>query len=235
MKQDYKSINLDWQKINAVLLDMDGTLLDLHFDNYFWQDFLPELLAEKNNESIEQAKTHLFSLQDEVKGTLDWYCLDYWSTKLQVDIKSLKREILHKISFRPNALEFLEYLKDLQGEKEQKKTTPLKIIMATNAHPDAIEIKMMKAEMSHYFDSICSSHEIGYAKEDQRFWALLMDKYQLLSSNCLFIDDSLSVLKSAEQFGIGYLLAIDKPDSQRQKINAAPFTAISNFEQLIYK
>ena len=27
---------LAWRDIDTVLLDMDGTLLDLHYDNHFW-------------------------------------------------------------------------------------------------------------------------------------------------------------------------------------------------------
>ena len=37
---------LDWSRIDTVLLDMDGTLLDLNFDNYFWQKHLPLRYAE---------------------------------------------------------------------------------------------------------------------------------------------------------------------------------------------
>ena len=37
---------LDWDSIDTVLLDMDGTLLDLHFDNHFWLEFVPHKYAE---------------------------------------------------------------------------------------------------------------------------------------------------------------------------------------------
>jgi len=228
-----KKINLDWNNIDTVLLDMDGTLLDLHFDNYYWHDLLPELYAQNNGLSLTDGKARLIELQNKVKGTLDWYCLDYWTKTLKIDIKALKHEILHKIIFRPNALKFLEDLKRRQKQRILKKQSSLKIIMATNAHPDAIEIKMMKAKMNQYFDNICSSHELGFAKEEQSFWHLLMDKYALTSSRCLFIDDSLPVLHSAKQFGIGSLLAIDKPDSQKDRNDTMPFKAISDFSQLI--
>ena len=31
----------DWSCIEVVCLDMDGTVLDLHFDNLFWLEVLP--------------------------------------------------------------------------------------------------------------------------------------------------------------------------------------------------
>ncbi|MFT6732633.1 MAG: HAD superfamily hydrolase (TIGR01509 family) [Polaribacter sp.] len=233
MKQYFEKINLSWSKIDTVLLDMDGTLLDLHFDNYYWHDLLPQLYAKNNNISLSEGKKNLIALQEKVKGTLDWYCLDYWTKTLKIDIKALKHEILHKISFRPNAVNFLGHLKKIQNERRANKQPDFKIIMATNAHPDTIGIKMMKAEMNQYFDHICSSHELGYAKEEQIFWKLLIEKYQLSSSKCLFIDDSMPVLISASQFGIGSILAIDKPDSEKERKDMTPFTTVSDFSQLI--
>ena len=37
---------IDWDDIDTVLLDMDGTLLDLHFDNFFWMHYMPRRYAE---------------------------------------------------------------------------------------------------------------------------------------------------------------------------------------------
>lgn len=34
--------DIAWQEVDTVLLDMDGTLTDLAFDNYFWQTLVPE-------------------------------------------------------------------------------------------------------------------------------------------------------------------------------------------------
>ncbi|HNG60363.1 MAG TPA: haloacid dehalogenase, partial [Cellvibrionaceae bacterium] len=39
---------IPWQAIDTLLLDMDGTLLDLHYDNYFWLEYLPRAFAAKN-------------------------------------------------------------------------------------------------------------------------------------------------------------------------------------------
>ena len=51
---------LDWNNISTVLLDMDGTLLDLHFDNYFWQHHVPVRYAEKHKLELDDARNFLF-------------------------------------------------------------------------------------------------------------------------------------------------------------------------------
>ena len=54
---------IDWEHIDTVLLDMDGTLLDLHFDNYFWTQHLPGVYARENrlseNISIDELQGKL--------------------------------------------------------------------------------------------------------------------------------------------------------------------------------
>lgn len=42
-------LDIDWQAVDTVLLDMDGTLLDLAFDNYFWQKLVPETYGEQQD------------------------------------------------------------------------------------------------------------------------------------------------------------------------------------------
>ena len=49
-------MNLDWHTIDTVLLDMDGTLLDLYYDNHFWREHVPMRFAEKQKISLDQAK-----------------------------------------------------------------------------------------------------------------------------------------------------------------------------------
>ena len=50
---------LDWSKISTVLLDMDGTILDLHFDNHFWLHHLPLRYSEIHQVNLAEAKKSL--------------------------------------------------------------------------------------------------------------------------------------------------------------------------------
>ena len=101
----------DWNDIDTVLLDMDGTLLDLHFDNYFWLTHLPKRYAETHGVDEAEATQKLHSLIRAHEGTLAWYCIDFWADELKIDILSLKEEVQHKIQIRPFVIEFLQALK----------------------------------------------------------------------------------------------------------------------------
>jgi hypothetical protein len=49
---------IDWSEIETVMLDMDGTLLDLSFDNYFWRSVVPEYYGHQKNVSFDEAVAH---------------------------------------------------------------------------------------------------------------------------------------------------------------------------------
>ena len=88
---------LDWQEIDTVLLDMDGTLLDLHFDSHFWLEFLPLKYAEKHGLDPERSRAPLIERIMSLRGSLEWYCLDYWSRELDLPLAELKREVADRI------------------------------------------------------------------------------------------------------------------------------------------
>lgn len=104
-------VAIDWSSIDTVLLDMDGTLLDLHFDNHFWREHLPKRYAEKHSIALDQAKRQLYPRFKAQEGTMNWYCVDYWSQNLGVDIVLLKAEVAHLIAVHPHVIGFLKFLR----------------------------------------------------------------------------------------------------------------------------
>jgi HAD superfamily hydrolase (TIGR01509 family) len=214
---------LDWQQIDTLFLDMDGTLLDLHFDNHFWLEHLPRKYALSKGCSLEDARRHIQEKTDSQSGTLNWYCLDYWSAELQVDIPTLKTEIEHLIRFRPHVQDFLLQLK----------RTSHRVVLTTNAHHKSLEIKLRNTGLQQYLDRIISAHDLGFAKEETGFWEQLQMIEPFDRERTALIDDSLAVLRAAQRYGIRYLLAIAQPDSSQPARQTGDFGALDCFTSIL--
>ncbi|HYQ92423.1 MAG TPA: HAD family hydrolase, partial [Candidatus Competibacteraceae bacterium] len=154
---------LPWRRIATVLLDMDGTLLDLRFDNHFWLEYMPRRYGERHGLDLAGATAELLARYCQVEGTLAWYCLDYWTQKLDMDVALLKREVAHLIAVQPHALEFLGTVR----------TADKRVVLVTNAHPGSLSLKMEKTQLAGHFDAIVCAHELGLVKEQAEFWPRL--------------------------------------------------------------
>ena len=216
-------MNFDWSKINSVFLDLDGTLLDLHFDNHFWLEHVPLRYAERHGLDHAEAMSILNKKYSAVMGSLSWYCIDYWSRELQLDIPELKREVSHKIAVRPQVEDFLQYV-HMHGKR---------VVLVTNAHSASVAIKMEKTGLDQHFDRIVTSHELGYAKEQAEFWPALHNIEYFDPRHTLFIDDNFHVLDSAREYGVEYLLAIKKPDSQGPAKEHPEYELIESYDQIM--
>lgn len=213
---------IDWREIDTVLLDMDGTLLDLHFDSHFWLEHLPRRYRELHKLDQAAQQTLLERIVGE-QGTLNWYSLAYWSRELDLDVVALKREVQHLIGFRGDALDFLTWLKDAHP----------RVVLATNADRSSLSLKLPLTGLEKYLDAIISSEDVGAAKEEQAFWFALQEREAFDPARTLFIDDNPRVLESAREFGIKYLMGIRKPDSQRPEKELQEFVALDRFAQLL--
>ncbi|PKH01120.1 GMP/IMP nucleotidase [Psychromonas sp. MB-3u-54] len=210
-------------EVDTVLLDMDGTLLDLHYDNHFWMEYVPRQYAQKAHISLAQAQHHMSAQYTKVAGSLDWYCYDYWSATLGLDIHQLQYQTKHKIQLRSDTLWFLEYLKSLNK----------RVIMLTNAHRSGIALKMQQCEITHYFEAIVSSHDYRIAKESRTFWQMAAEQYSIDFKQSLFIDDSEKILQVAQQVGVAYLRGIKTPDSEKPAQEMQHFQGINLFSELL--
>jgi putative hydrolase of the HAD superfamily len=212
-----------WEEIDTVLLDMDGTLLDLRFDNYFWLEILPERYAQRHQLSLEAARARLAPLFIAKQGTLDWYCIDFWSRELSLDIAMLKREACGEVCFLPGAERFLQVL-------HQHGLDP---VLVTNAHRGVLEIKAAQTGLARYFRRIVSSHDFGVPKEHAHFWSQLQAHLGFDPQRCLFVDDSLPVLNAARAHGIGHSFAITRPDSTQHARQIADVPSVEREADLL--
>jgi HAD superfamily hydrolase (TIGR01509 family) len=212
-----------WDTIDTVLLDMDGTLLDKHFDDYFWEHYVPEIFAEKNDLTPREARKKLLASYKSIEGTLAWTDLDYWSEKLDLDIPALKLKINHLIQVHPYVVDFLQYIRSLQKE----------VHLVTNAHGKTLDIKMRKTQIGPYFDRIICSQDIGLPKEDPAFWEQLASMLGFDGKRTMLADDNENVLLAAQAQGIGALIFVARPSSRADVIRSEKFTSIVYFNELM--
>lgn len=212
-----------WNDIDTVLLDMDGTLLDLHFDNHFWLEHLPRRYAEIRGEDPAEARHRMLERFRQEQGKLNWYCVDYWTRELGLDVAALKDELRHLIRIRPHVEDFLARLH--AGHR--------RVLLVTNAHRKSLDLKMAHTGLERWFDAIVCSHDFGMAKEHDGFWDALRAVEPFDPARTLFIDDSLSVLESARRYGIRWLLCLLQPDSEREPRTVEGFPAILHFDEIM--
>ncbi len=218
-------MRLDWNTVDTVLLDMDGTLLDRHFDDHFWMEHVPETYARKNGIPLNKAKEFLYRLFRSQENTLNWTDLDYWSDRLGLDIPVLKLEVDQLIAVHPFVIDFLLYLRHHAK----------KIYLVTNAHSKTLELKMRKTLLGPYFNGIISAHDLGLPKEDYGFWEKLQRKIPYYPERTLLAEDSETNLGTAEKYGIRYLMYVSRFSSLIAPAPSDRFTSICYFSELIPK
>lgn len=215
-------MHIDWRAIDTLLLDMDGTLLDLHFDNYFWVHYLPQRYIETFKLEPKKTQAFLEKLFADQQGSLSWYCIDYWSKQLQLDIVALKQEVKDKIAIRPYVEDFLSTMR--QAGK--------KLILITNAHRASLDLKMQETGLAPYLDVLASTHDYGVPKEDPKLWSALQEDFQYDPQRSLLIDDGEVILDCAKACGIGHVLTLQQPDSQKALRNNLRHPAILHFDEI---
>jgi putative hydrolase of the HAD superfamily len=208
---------------DTLMLDMDGTLLDLAYDNYMWLEHIPAEYARRNEMTEDEARERLYGIMRRLEGKLDWYCLDHWSDALDLDVAALHREENQRIDFLPGAREFLETVS----------AHHVRVLMVTNSHQHTLDIKSEVTGIVEFFDDVYTSHALGHAKEDQPFWHALQEAEDFDRQKTVFIDDNVPVLQSARDYGVGTLLHITRPDTSKSSRHDEDFTGISGVAELL--
>ncbi|MEM7098744.1 MAG: HAD-IA family hydrolase [Pseudomonadota bacterium] len=213
----------DWKGIDTVLLDMDGTILDLNYDNYVWNTLVPYAFAEGANISIEDARDRMRSRMMEKRGSIDFYRFNHWSEFCNIDMIDLHEQATHLIQLRPGTDRFIHWLRQQNRQ----------ILIATNADRKSFDIKQTQIDLKGLADEVISSHDYNCPKESQTFWDTLHDRYAYDPARTLFIDDNEPVLEAAAKAGIGHLLCVNRPDSNQPKRENLRYPSFDHFEEIM--
>jgi 5'-nucleotidase len=214
---------VDWDAIDTVLVDMDGTLLDLNFDTFFWREVVPDRYARLHGLTVLAAQQSLAPRFEAKIGTLEWYCLDHWARDLELDLKTLKREHRERIRFLPGAQDFLASVR-ARGKR---------LVIVTNAHRDTFAVKAEQTGIDRLVDTVVCSHDFAAPKESAAFWHALEAHEPFDALRTLLVEDSLTVLAAARAYGVRHTVAIRRPDSQLPPRVIADFLGVDGVIELV--
>ena len=213
---------LAWRDIDTVLLDMDGTLIDLRFDNILWNHRLPALIADARGIGLDAAREHLYAHMRDAPPSLNYYCVDYWSAYTGMDIAGLHASLGHLVAYRAGAERFISAIR-VSGRRA---------VLVTNAHPKSLEVKDSRIHLTRRLDAGFSSHEFGFPKEDAQFWPAFATRMDYDPEKTLLIDDNAAVLRTAAASGVRHLLCVTQPDSDQPPRTRLPFPAFNHFDEI---
>ena len=214
---------IPWAEIDTVLVDMDGTLLDLAFDNFFWLELVPTRFGRLHGLDEATARASVTRMSERIAGTLPWYCIDHWSNELGMDLRALKREHRHLIRYLPMVPEFLAAVR-ARGKR---------LLLVTNAHRATLQIKVDATGLDRYVDECVCSHDLEAPKESGEFWSAFIGAKPFDPTRTLLLDDSVAVLRTAREFGVSHAVAIRRPDSSRRARVVEGFSAVDGVASLV--
>ncbi len=214
---------VDWSQIDDVLLDMDGTLLDRHFDNFFFEEELPRRYAALHRLSFEESRKRLMAMYRSVEGELAWTDLNYWTRRVGIDVVAMHKELDHMIGFLPGAEEFLRHLQQL-GKR---------VTIITNAHSTGVSVKISKTGLDRYVDRIVDAFEVGYLKMRPEYWPNCQRLLGFDPKRSLFMDDDDGCLTAAKAFGVAHLVHSAKSSSQLPPAPLPQFFSVTGFTPLL--
>ena len=211
----------DWSAIDTVLLDLDGTLLDQAYDNHIWRDLVPQRFAMAQSMDLPAAHAEIARRFADRSGTLDWYCIEYWSRTLGIDIGALHREMRSHVAWLPGAREFLVRMR-ASGKR---------LVLLTNSHPIALAVKDEESGVLDYLDAAVTSHELGAPKEHGQFWTAALQRFAYDPSRSLFADDTSKMLAAARSAGIRWVYGVrhwDTKGSRREHVDHPAVDAVAD-------
>ncbi|KAE9527815.1 GMP/IMP nucleotidase [Testudinibacter aquarius] len=214
---------IDWDNIDTILFDLDGTLIDLHLDAYFWKQLVPQTYADKEGLDAQTCHARIQQLYRDIEHSMQWYDIDHWAKTLDLPIREMQRQHALNTQVRSGVYPLLESLQKLDKQ----------LILLTDSHPFSLQVKMDNCNLSSYFEQLLSSHQFQRPKMHSALWQSVYQHCQLNPDRTLLIDDMEPVLDQAKSNQMAYTLGITTPDSQQPPKQFNNHPSITDFQTLL--
>ena len=219
-----KPMKLLNKSINAVIFDMDGTLID---STSLWHEIDKQFFAKRNMELPSDYAQHIvhLGLKQAAVYTKETYHLEESVQDIMDEWHQMSLDMYRNdVNLKPGALELLELFK-ISG---------VKLAIATANDEELYMPCIERLGIGKYFDFIADVNNVKEGKQSARIYEYLAEKMGSKKENTLVIEDMPTCVKTAYQNGFVTIAVYDnasKKYDNEKKSNSDLF--INNFNELI--
>jgi beta-phosphoglucomutase family hydrolase len=178
---------------SAFVFDMDGTLLDnMGFHIKIWIEFLASIGVVIDKETFTRrtvGRVNPEILRDLVNSAL---------TDEEVDVFSLRKEIMYRERFTPHMRE----VPGLTVFLEQTWRQCIPVALATSAGRENADYVLNGLDIAQYFSAVVVAEDIQHGKPDPEIFLKAASRLGTAPENCLVFEDSPNGLEAAHRAGM---------------------------------
>ncbi|RLE50370.1 MAG: hypothetical protein DRJ31_01590 [Candidatus Methanomethylicota archaeon] len=174
-------VEMALKNIKVVSLDLDGTIVSKNFADYFWLELVPELYAREHGLSIEEAKSVVLSMYDEVgPDDIRWYLPDYWFTKFKLSkpYTQVLESIKHKVEVFQDAVETIN---KLCGKYD--------LIITTNASKVFIDVELQVININCFKKIFSCVSDYNLPRKTKEFYLSICKELSISPCEMLHVGD----------------------------------------------
>ena len=213
-------------EITVISFDLNDTLVDREYADYFWLELIPRAYAEKYKLGFNEAYSRVISEYNRVgPNDIKWYLPKYWIRHFDLDVslEELIEETLSKVRIYPEVPEALRKLSER-----------FTLIIASNTSIEFIDpvLEKIHVEVGYdVFDKVFSCvTDLGLPRKEESFYKYVCDALKVVPSEVLHVGDDLKYdYVIPRNIGMNACLV-----DRKGKLNSTPqITVIKDLRELV--
>lgn len=208
-------------KLQAVLFDLDGTLIDSEY--FYFKNWAPILKQEFDLEINYEDWIRDFAghtLAHNVKRLVEDYGYDTTEEHMWKRTRAAYADSnMSDIELMPFAKDILVYLKE----------NNIRIGLVTSSYRSTVDTVLGKHGLLDYFEFFVTRECVEFPKPNPEPYRLALSKLDLTGVSCVAIEDTITGSKSALDAGL-QLIAVTKQDVERARLTAVD-NIVENLQQ----
>lgn len=181
------------KKLEAVIFDYDGTILDTEKAYY---EVMKELIQKKFNKKIEK-----MDYIHNVSGTSTDQCKKYVMEKYEITAEEyleFEKEITVMMYDKFKEISILPYIEETL---ELLKENNIKVAIASNGYLEHIVDGLKLNNLFNYVDDIITKYDVANGKPSPDVYLLAAERLGVDIKNCIAVEDSRPGAKAAVASG----------------------------------